>query len=90
MNKKKSFNEIDNPVAAQFISSTEKPEEIPENYKLNNLYIEKTNKRIPLLVQPSKHKRIKEAAASQNISMNKYINNAIDLLLKQDQQGKEQ
>lgn len=60
----------------------ESPERPPEGYKKNPLYIETRSQRVQLLVEPSKHKKIKELAKEKGESMNELYNQAIDQFLR--------
>lgn len=86
---KKSFN-IENP-AEQFISKpiahTEQPveasEEAPKGYKLNPKYIEKKDRRLQLLLQPSVYDAIKEKAESNGQSVNNFIHELLEKEINQ-------
>lgn len=86
---KKSFN-IENP-AEQFISKpiahTEQPveasEEAPKGYKLNPKYIEKKDRRLQLLLQPSVYDAIKAKAESNGQSVNNFIHELLEKEINQ-------
>lgn len=86
---KKSFK-IENP-AEQFISKpiarTEQPvevtEEAPKGYKLNPKYIEKKDRRLQLLLQPSVYDAIKAKAESKGQSVNNFIHELLEKEINQ-------
>lgn len=86
---KKSFN-IENP-AEQFISkpiahtekSVEASEEAPKGYKLNPKYIEKKDRRLQLLLQPSVYDAIKAKAESNGQSVNNFIHELLEKEINQ-------
>lgn len=87
---KKSFN-IENP-AEQFISKpierieeakVEASEEAPKGYKLNPKYIEKKDRRLQLLLQPSVYDAIKAKAESQGKSVNNFIHELLEKEINQ-------
>lgn len=86
---KKSFN-IENP-AEQFISKpiahteqlVEASEEAPKGYKLNPKYIEKKDRRLQLLLQPSVYDAIKAKAESKGQSVNNFIHELLEKEINQ-------
>ncbi|SNH86714.1 hypothetical protein [Streptococcus pneumoniae] len=85
---KKDFSSIENP-ALQFISKEEAPQEhkqagqsIPEGYKANPEYIEKKNRRLQLLMQPSLYKLLKERALEEGTSVNNLIHELLEKVVK--------
>ena len=85
---KKSFN-IENP-AEQFISKPienepkekiEVSQEVPQGYKLNpeyvEKYIEKKDRRLQLLLQPSLYNAIKSRAERKGKSVNQFIHDTL-------------
>lgn len=92
---KKTFK--DNP-ALQFISTEESapeqdisqapaeqtsaPEQPPEGYKLNPLYLETKSRRVQLILQPSLHERVKQAAQTEGLSFNEYVHRALERAVK--------
>ena len=92
---KKTFK--DNP-ALQFISTEENtpeqessqapaerpapPEQPPEGYKLNPLYLETKSRRVQLILQPSLHERVKQAAQTEGISFNEYVHRVLERAVK--------
>lgn len=90
MAKGKSFKDTFNP-AMQFISTDLEPElktnefetkEIPEGYRMNPLYIENKSRRVQLLMKPSLYEKIKEHAATENKSVNEWINSVLETNLE--------
>lgn len=85
---KKNFKDIDlsgiNP-AYNFISTEEAPKEravAPEGYKVNPLYIEKKNRRLQLLLQPSLYELIKDKAEKEGTSVNNFIHEILEKAVK--------
>ena len=92
---KKTFK--DNP-ALQFISTEKNtpeqessqapaerpapPEQPPEGYKLNPLYLETKSRRVQLILQPSLHERVKQAAQTEGLSFNEYVHRALERAVK--------
>ena len=92
MAKSKTFKKEDNP-AMSFISQESidkvdgKPEgkattprgnrKPPEGYKLNPEFIEKRDKRVQILLQPSLYREAKAVSAELGISLNDFIHRAI-------------
>ncbi len=92
---KKTFK--DNP-ALRFISTeentpeqessqapAERPapqEQPPEGYKLNPLYLETKSRRVQLILQPSLHERVKQAAQTEGISFNEYVHRVLERAVK--------
>ena len=56
--------------------------EAPEGFKMNPLYREKKTRRVQLLMQPSLHAKVKEAAAEAGLSVNDYIHRALEDYLR--------
>lgn len=92
MAQKKSFKADLNP-AMQFISTpaeetaeretSPRPEDAPEGYKVNPLYIEKRSKRLQLLVQPSLYDKIKAQAEKEGCSVNDFIHRVLEDAVKE-------
>lgn len=86
---KKSFKDnsetaalfISEPAAAQPTTGTITA---PQGYKVNHAVIETKSKRVQLLMQPSLHTRLKEAAAAQGISFNDYVHKALERAVEQE------
>lgn len=56
-----------------------------ENKRQYNIqYMKEHYKRVSLFMTPEKHEQIKKAAAQSGISVNAYINNALDKLLSEE------
>lgn len=82
----KNFKSSLNP-AMQFISSPEentndileeKKEIAPDGYKVNPVYIETKSRRLQLLLKPSLHSKLKEAASRNSQSLNDFIHTALE------------
>ena len=69
-----------NPALTHIIDQPEQQPDVP--MKLNPLYIETKSKRTQILIQPSLHKRAKQAAAKSKISVNELFNRALEEYLK--------
>ena len=54
----------------------------PEGYKVNPYYIEKKTRRLQLLMQPSLHAKVKEAADADGVSVNDFIHKVLENYLK--------
>lgn len=67
------------PKAAALIQTADTA---PEGYKVNPLYIEKKTRRLQMLMQPSLHAKVKEAAAEAGLSVNDYIHRVLEEKLK--------
>ena len=52
-------------------------EKAPEGYKINPKYIETKSKRVQMLIQPSLHEKAKAVSNDLGISLNDFINRAI-------------
>ncbi|MEE3451661.1 MAG: toxin-antitoxin system HicB family antitoxin [Acutalibacteraceae bacterium] len=92
---KKTFK--DNP-ALQFISTeestaeqtqetaqTEQPDtakQPPKGYKLNPLYLETKSRRVQLILQPSLHEKVRQAAQAEGISFNEYVHRVLEQAVK--------
>ena len=90
---KKTFK--DNP-ALQFISAEEStPEQVaaqteqpdtakqpPKGYKLNPLYLETKSRRVQLILQPSLHEKVRQAAQAEGISFNEYVHRVLEQAVK--------
>ena len=86
---KKTFK--DNP-ALQFISTEEstaeqtqetaQTEQPPKGYKLNPLYLETKSRRVQLILQPSLHEKVKQAAQSEGVSFNEYVHRVLEQAVK--------
>ena len=86
---KKTFK--DNP-ALQFISAEESTAEQAaaplrtqqplEGYKLNPLYLETKSRRVQLILQPSLHEKVKQAAQTAGISFNEYVHRVLEQAVK--------
>lgn len=50
-----------------------KTTDAPEGYKANPLFVETKSRRLQLLVQPSIHEALKEAAKAEGRSLNDYV-----------------
>ncbi len=80
---KKSFK--DTPTAAaMFISEQPERGPAPQGYRVNYAFIETKSKRVQLLMQPSLHKRLKEAADAQGISFNEFVHRTLEQALEEE------
>ena len=87
---KKTFK--DNP-ALQFISAEEstpeqetasiRTKQPPEGYKLNPLYLETKSRRVQLILQPSLHEKVKQAAQTEGVSFNEYVHRVLEQAVKE-------
>jgi len=88
---KKSFNS-DTAAAAELFfpqapaADRKKPGTVtaPEGYRVDYGIVETKSRRVQLLMQPSLHTRLKEAAAAQGISFNDYVHKALEKALEQE------
>ena len=82
---KKSFKDSLNPAMA-FISVPveEETDTPPEGYKVNPLYLEKRNKRLQLLIQPSLHAKIKARADREGKSVNELIHSILEAEIREE------
>ena len=89
MATKKSFSG-NAPAAAAFITTpAEKPKTpgtvaAPDGYRVDYGIVETKSRRVKLLMQPSLHTRLKEAAAEQGVSFNDYVHKALERALEQE------
>ncbi len=91
--KRKALRESISP-AMQFITRPEpeveatpitgRPEEPPEGYRKNPLYIEKRSKRLQLLVQPSLHAKVKARADKEGVSVNEFIHTLLEAAMEEE------
>lgn len=58
--------------------------EVPEGYKINNLFLETKSKRVQLIMQPSLFEKTKEAADKKGLSFNEYVHRALKYALDND------
>lgn len=56
----------------------------PEGYRVDYGIVETKSRRVQLLMQPSLHTRLKEAAAAQGVSFNDYVHKALEKALEQE------
>ena len=87
---KKTFK--NNP-ALQFISTEEstaeqtqetaQTEQPPKGYKLNPLYLETKSRRVQLILQPSLHEKVKQAAQTEGVSFNEYVHRVLEQAVKE-------
>lgn len=61
--------------AAPAAASTATP---PQGYKVNHAFVETKSKRVQLLMQPTLHARIKEAAAAHGMSFNDFVHKILE------------
>ena len=64
------------------IAAASRAEAVPEGFKPNPLYIEKKTRRLQMLMQPSLHAKVKEAADEAGLSVNDYIHRVLEEKLK--------
>lgn len=64
------------------IAAASRTEAVPEGFKPNPLYIEKKTRRLQMLMQPSLHAKVKEAADEAGLSVNDYIHRVLEEKLK--------
>ena len=70
-----SKKQADQPAPEEMIQDTTTfRENAPENYKVDPRYIEKRNKRLQSLIQPSIYEKIKNEAAAEGVSINEIVN----------------
>jgi len=50
----------------------------PQGYRVNHAFVETKSKRVQLLMQPTLHARIKDAAAAQGLSFNDYVHRILE------------
>lgn len=53
------------------------PGDIPDEYRLNPMYIEKRTRRVQILLPPSVYKALKNEADEEGVSTNEIINRAL-------------
>lgn len=63
-------------------SATPSKAAAPEGYKVNPLYIEKKNRRLQLLLQPSLYDKLKERAGKEESSINELIHSILEKAVK--------
>ena len=63
-----------------------KETEVPAGYKLNPQYIEKKDRRVQLLMQPSLYDKIKQQAQSEGRSVNDLIHSILEDAMEGDSQ----
>lgn len=57
-------------------------EEMNENYKINYKYVEKRNKRVQMLMQPSLYEKVKNRATQNGRSVNDELHLIIEATIK--------
>lgn len=70
------------PSPAQQIAGSITP---PQGYRVNHEIIETKSKRVQLLMQPTLHSRLKEAAAAQGLSFNDFVHRALEAAVKEQE-----
>ena len=56
----------------------------PEGYRLDYGIVETKSRRVQLLMQPSLHNRLKEAAAAQGMSFNEFVHKILEKAMEEE------
>lgn len=79
---KKTFKENISPamnfISPESIAKVEEPQQAPEGYKPNPLYIETKSRRLQLLIKPSLHEKLKRRAQREGTSVNDIVNTILE------------
>lgn len=67
-----------NMPALGFISEQQGTVAPPAGYRTNYAFIETKSRRVQLLMQPSLHAKLKEAAAAHGLSFNDYVHKTLE------------
>lgn len=63
-------------------SAYEKPQDPPDGFRMNPMYIEKKTRRLQLLLKPSVYDAIRERADREGVSVNEMIGSILETAVK--------